>query len=64
MNEYLLTTNEVAEMLRIPVATLRWWRHEGTGPKAFKLGARKVMYRKSDVDAWLESRYAAAEPVA
>lgn len=59
--DQLLTTAEAAELLHTPVATLRWWRHQGTGPKAFRLGARKVMYRRSDVLAWLEQQYR-AEP--
>lgn len=62
--DQLLTTAEVAEMLNVAVGTLRWWRHTSVGPKAFKLGARKVMYRRSDVLAWLETQYAAAEPAA
>lgn len=53
----LLTTSETAELLHVPVATLRWWRHVGTGPKSFKLGARKVMYRRADVLDWLETQY-------
>jgi predicted DNA-binding transcriptional regulator AlpA len=57
----LLDTGEVSAVLHVPVATLRWWRHQGTGPKAFRLGARKVMYRRSDVEQWLEHQYA-AEP--
>lgn len=50
-------TNGIAK-----AATLRWWRHEGKGrgPKSFVLGGRKVVYRKSDVDAWLDAQYAEA----
>lgn len=55
--DQLLTTAEAAEMLHTPVATLRWWRHQGSGPRAFRLGARKVMYRRSDVVSWLDERY-------
>lgn len=58
--DQLLTTAEAAELLNTPVATLRWWRHQGTGPKAFRLGARKVMYRRRDVLAWLQEQYDAA----
>jgi predicted DNA-binding transcriptional regulator AlpA len=54
----LLTTVEAAEVLHAPVATLRWWRHTSQGPKSFRMGARKVMYRRSDVLAWLEEQYA------
>lgn len=59
--DQLLTTAEASELLHVPVATLRWWRHTGTGPRSFRLGARKVMYRRSDVIAWLEEQYN-AEP--
>lgn len=54
----LLTLAEVAELLRIPEPTLRFWRHHGTGPKSFKLGGR-VAYRRTDVLAWVEAQYAA-----
>ena len=29
----LLTIAEVADVLRVPLATLRYWRHLGTGPE-------------------------------
>lgn len=51
----LLTLDEVAERLRTPPATLRFWRHSGTGPKSFKLG-RRVMYREVDVQTWLTAQ--------
>ena len=43
----LLTITEAAELLRAPVATLRYWRHLGTGPRSFRLG-RRVLYRSDD----------------
>lgn len=52
MSDALFTTAEVAEKLRIPPATLRWWRHVDRGPKSFKVG-RRVVYRASEVDAYL-----------
>lgn len=48
----LLTTTEVAELLRTPAETVRFWRHVGKGPKSFKLG-RRVMYAREDVDAFI-----------
>ena len=42
----LLTITEAAELLRAPVATLRYWRHLGTGPRSFRLG-RRVLYRST-----------------
>ena len=52
-----LTTGEAASMLNVPQATLRWWRHARTGPKSFRMGPRKVMYRRSDVVSWVEAQY-------
>jgi excisionase family DNA binding protein len=49
----LLTIREAAEVLRAPIATLRYWRHLGTGPRSFRLG-RRVLYRRDDLDAWVE----------
>ena len=49
----LLTITETAELVRAPVATLRYWRHRGTGPRSFRLG-RRVLYRRDDVDAWIQ----------
>ena len=47
----LLTITEAAELLRAPVATLRDWRHFGTGPRSFRLG-RRVLYRRGDLHDW------------
>ncbi|MEQ9696075.1 helix-turn-helix domain-containing protein [Shimia sp. SDUM112013] len=33
---------------------LAQWRHKGTGPAYYKLG-RKVLYRGSDLNAWVEA---------
>ncbi len=35
----LLTIAEAAELLRASVATLRYWRHLGPGPRSFRLAA-------------------------
>ena len=40
--EELLTLSEVADILRVPVNTLRWWRQLGTGPEFFKIGRHLV----------------------
>jgi excisionase family DNA binding protein len=51
----LLTIGEAAELLRAPVATLRYWRHRGTGPRSFRLG-RRVLYRRDDLRAYIDSQ--------
>ncbi len=53
----LLTIDEAARYLRVPINTLRWYRAEAIGPCSFKLG-RRVRYWKSDLDAWLAEQTA------
>lgn len=53
MSEYM-TTQEVAELLRAPAETVRYWRHVGKGPASFKVG-RRVLYARDDVQAWVAS---------
>lgn len=54
----LLTIAEVAERLRRPVATVRYWRATGVGPKSARVMGR-VVYRAADVEAWIEAQFAA-----
>ncbi|GGI03141.1 helix-turn-helix transcriptional regulator [Arthrobacter liuii] len=55
----LLTLDEVAELLRKSPAQIRWMRHNGTGPRAAKIGGR-VMFRRTDVLDWVNAQFAAA----
>jgi predicted DNA-binding transcriptional regulator AlpA len=59
----ILYQEEVAEMLRRPLSTLRYWRVTGDGPKSFKLGGR-VVYKLEDVERWIEAQYSEATPEA
>ncbi|NMM23092.1 MAG: helix-turn-helix domain-containing protein [Phycicoccus sp.] len=54
-NDELLTIGEVADIVRVPVATLRYWRHLGTGPRSFRVG-RGVRYWHNEVTTWLQSQ--------
>ncbi len=49
----LLTTEEVARILVVPITTLYSWRYKGTGPKAYRVG-KHLRYRMEDVVSWLE----------
>lgn len=49
----LLSTDEVARLLVVPVTTLYTWRYKGTGPKAYRVG-KHLRYRLSDVMEWLD----------
>ncbi len=53
MTKYL-TVSEVAEMLRMPVESVRYWRHIGKGPASFKLG-RRVLYAAEDVETFVNA---------
>ena len=55
LDDELLTIGEVAALLRAPVATLRYWRYLGTGPRSFRVG-RAVRYWRGDVLAWLHEQ--------
>ncbi|MBB4667427.1 excisionase family DNA binding protein [Microbacterium marinum] len=54
----LLTQTELAEYLQVPVRTIEDWRTRDYGPKFLRVG-RRVRYRESDVDAWLDAQEAA-----
>lgn len=53
--DVLLTIEEVAELLRMPLATVRYWRVLGTGPRGFILG-RRLRYFRQDVLDWLDEQ--------
>jgi excisionase family DNA binding protein len=50
----LLTVNEVAGYLGVPVKTLYQWRHKGVGPRGMRVG-RHLRYRSGEVDRWLDA---------
>ena len=56
VDDKLHTLAEVAELLRVPPATLRYWRHLGSGPRSFRVG-RHVRYYRTDVEAWLRAQH-------
>lgn len=50
--EPLMTIDEVAEYLRVPVLTVRWLRQEGRFAPAVKVG-RRLAWERSAVSAWV-----------
>lgn len=60
--DYMLI-HEVADLVRIPVATLYQWRVTGDGPSARKLG-RRLVYRRDEVVAWVESKVSTSNSAA
>jgi excisionase family DNA binding protein len=55
MVQPLLTIEEVADLLVVPLSTLHAWRYKGEGPPALKVG-KHLRYREADVLHWLETR--------
>lgn len=53
--EDLLSPTELAEYLRTTPAQLAQMRYLGTGPRFCKVG-RRVMYRRGDVQAYLDEQ--------
>ena len=50
-----LTTEELSRVLKVPVGTLRQWRHRRYGPRGFRVG-NAVLYRRTVVESWLDER--------
>jgi DNA-binding transcriptional MerR regulator len=50
-----LTTEEVAELFRVPVHTVHYWRTCKTGPRGVRIGKR-VLYSVHDIDEWFRRR--------
>lgn len=48
----MLSIEEAAQLLRVPINTLRYWRQLGAGPRSFKVG-RHVRYWRTDLVLWL-----------
>jgi predicted DNA-binding transcriptional regulator AlpA len=51
----LLRMDEVSDLTGVPLATLRFWRHLGTGPQGFRLG-RRVVYDRAEVSRWINDQ--------
>jgi excisionase family DNA binding protein len=48
----LLTTEEVARLLRVHPATMRRWRLDGVGPRYLKVGS-VYRYPARDLERWI-----------
>jgi len=51
--QQLMTPEEVADYLQVPIGTLYGWRCKRMGPVAVRIG-RHLRYARSDVERWLE----------
>jgi excisionase family DNA binding protein len=49
------STEGLARYLGVPAATVKAWRHKGTGPRGVRVG-KYIRYRKTDVERWLDAQ--------
>ena len=54
VRDEILTTDEVAALLKIPKATLYKWISQGTAPPFYKIG-RVNRWKRSAVMAWFDT---------
>lgn len=51
----LLTAQELADYIGVPLATVYSWRRRNNGPPGFRVG-RHLRYRWSEVEEWISER--------
>lgn len=49
---HLLSAQELADYLDVPLKTIYAWRHRRIGPPGFRVG-RHLRFRWSDVERWI-----------
>ncbi|MGA9596968.1 MAG: helix-turn-helix domain-containing protein [Acidimicrobiia bacterium] len=57
----LLTVQDLANHLGVPVATIYAWRYRHEGPPGFRVG-RHVRFRRSDVQQWISQQRQPSQP--
>ena len=65
-NEFL-TDAQLCELLHVDDRTTLRWRTAGGGPPFVRIGPRRILYRRADLNAWLAANtfpHRAAESVA
>lgn len=58
----LMTAREAAQVLRVHLRTLKYWKAREYGPDHFYIGKR-LFYRRSEVIEWIERTSARKVPV-
>lgn len=51
-----LTLPQAATLMRMTRAAIAQLRYRGVGPKFYRLSAKTILYKRSEVIAWMESR--------
>lgn len=55
MDEEYIHAEEVKQITGLTVAALSQLRYRGIGPRFYKPTARTVLYKRSEVIAWIEA---------
>ncbi len=55
MGDRLLTPQEVADQLGVPLRTLYNWRTSHVGPRAVRVG-KHLRYRPAEVERWVDEQ--------
>jgi excisionase family DNA binding protein len=53
----LLSVRQLSRYLDVPVSSIYRWRHEGRGPRGFRVG-KEVRFKQTDVLKWLDQQAA------
>jgi excisionase family DNA binding protein len=56
----LLTVDDLAEYLEVPVATIYAWSYRRQGPLGFRVG-RHLRFRQRDVEDWIANQLRRSE---
>ena len=51
----LLSAQQLADYLDVPIATIYAWRYRGEGPPGFRAG-KHLRYRWTDIEDWINNR--------
>ncbi|NIA26334.1 MAG: helix-turn-helix domain-containing protein [Gammaproteobacteria bacterium] len=51
----LLSVQELANYLEVPIGTLYAWRYRGEGPPGFRAG-KHLRYRWHDIEEWINNQ--------
>jgi excisionase family DNA binding protein len=60
MSDRLLSTEEVAERLGVPISTLHYWSYKGEELVGARIG-RRLRYRESQVSAYIAAKFEARQ---
>jgi predicted DNA-binding transcriptional regulator AlpA len=51
-----LTLPQAASLMRMTKAAIAQLRYRGVGPQFYRISAKTILYKRSEVVAWMESR--------